>query len=530
MSDAPMSDAPMSGQPVNDPSPGNGSVNRASPGDGATSVPSLGAGPVNLASLGDPSPGRPPRRDRSGWRRWTEPTLVRRLLFGQACMLALLWSLAVGAWFAEVRGDDLYGAGAAYAMVLNVAQNLADQPARQYDSLRAIDLALREGYGNRGDPALAPGLLVWQAGRLIYQSDGVPAEIRNTRPGVPETVRAQGQDWRASTRQSAVSDTRVTLVMPGDGWRLWITFNSRGYYLLPLILSMPLLLLPAWLSIRLALRPWVKVGAEIAARGPRDLDDLSFQPRHAELRPLVDSVNALLRRLRASAAREQRFIADAAHELRTPIAALRINAEALQAQGGLTGRQSELLAGMLSSSGRAARLVGQLLRLMRSNAEAPALARTLALDALVQERLAALAGLAQARGVELELAAEAGLVVSGERESLVSMIDNLIDNAIKYSPAAGIVTVRLRRAAGAAVLSVADQGPGIAPALRARVFERFFRDPDQAQTGSGLGLAIAKTAIDRHGGQIELGDADGGRGLLVTVRLPLARDAASPQP
>jgi len=265
------------------------------------------------------------------WRRWTRPTLVRRLLLAQMLMLSLLWSLAVGLWFAEVRNDDLYGARAAYEMVLVVARDQADRPERQYESLRAIDLALREGYGNKNDPALSPGMLVRQAGRLIYRSAGLPAELRNTRLGVAETLFAQGQYWRASTRRAAAPDTldtQVTLAMPGEGWRLWITFNSRGYYLLPLILSMPLLLLPAWLSIRLALRPWGQVSREIAARGPRDLAPLAFAPRHEELRPLVDNLNALMRRLRESAAREQRFIADAAHELRTPIAAMRINVEA----------------------------------------------------------------------------------------------------------------------------------------------------------------------------------------------------------
>lgn len=464
-------------------------------------------------------------RWRGMWKRWTRPTLVRRLLLGQLAMLGLLWSLAVGLLLVEAFSQELYGANAAYDAIGSVAVNLAADPERQHESLRAIDLALREAYGDRNEADLAPSMLVWQAGRLIYQSDGVPADLQNTQLNTVETLFARGQYWRVSTRQFANTDTRVTLVVPGDKKQLILTFNSRGYYMLPLIISMPFLLLPAWLSIRLALRPWREVGGEIASRGPQDLTPLAFEPRHEELRPLVASINALMLRLRESAVRERTFIADAAHELRTPIAAMQVNVEALLAQHGLTPRQNELLHGVLRSSDRATRLVGQLLRLMRSSADVHAVPNeTLALDTLLQERLAALSGLAQARGVELELEmAQTSVWVTGERESLMSMVDNLVENATKYSPASAIVVVRLRRDPGQAVLSVEDQGPGIAPVLYARVFDRFFRDPDQTQSGSGLGLAIVKAVVDKHGGQIELGSSlRDGRGLRVTVRLPLA--------
>lgn len=465
----------------------------------------------------------PTGRWRAMWNRWTQPTLVRRLLLGQMAMLGLLWSLAVGLLLAEAFNQELYGAHAAYDAIGSVAENLAEQPERQYASLRALDLALREAYGDKNDAAMAPSILVWQNGRLLYKSDGVPEDIRNTQLNTVEKLFVQNRHWRASTRQSATSDTRVTLVVPGDEQQLILTFNSRGYYLLPLIISIPFLLLPAWLSIRLALRPWSEVTREIASRGPQDLTPLAFQPRHEELRPLVQSINALLHRLRDTAVRERNFIADAAHELRTPIAAMRVNVEALLVHHSLTERQNELLNGVLRASDRATRLVGQLLRLMRSNAEILTLpSETLALDELLQGRLAALSGLAHDRGVELELrVAEPDVWVTGERESLVSMVDNLVENATKYSPPATTVMVSLQRDQGMAVLTVTDQGPGITPALRTRVFDRFFRDPDQMQTGSGLGLSIVKSVVEKHAGQIELGEGDG-HGLQVTVRIPLA--------
>lgn len=468
----------------------------------------------------------------SRWQRWKQPTLVRRLLFAQMAMLGLLWSLAFGLMLSEaLSSDSLYKERATFQAIGTVAENLADQPERQHASLQAMERALRESYSDEhgaedADNALVlPRIRVWQAGRLVYHSGNLPAALRNSQLDMIEMLHVEGKRWRASTRQSEHSDTRVMLAMPADAKQLLITFNSRGYYLMPLIICMPFLLLPAWLSIRLALRPWREVSREIAARGPQDLTPLAFVPRHQELRALVDNINALMQRLRDSAVRERNFIADAAHELRTPIAAMQVNVEALLAQHGLTARQDEMLQGVRRSSDRATRLVGQLLRLMRSTADVHAVPdEMLALDALLQERLATLAGLAHVRGVELELeAAQPGVWVMGERESLMSMVDNLVENATKYSPPSSVVLVRLRCNQGLAVLTVEDQGPGITPQLHDRVFDRFFRAPDQTESGSGLGLAIVKSVVDKHGGQITLeSSTDDGRGLRVTVSLPLA--------
>jgi two-component system sensor histidine kinase QseC len=336
-----------------------------------------------------------------------------------------------------------------------------------------------------------------------------------------EVVYIKGQAWRS--RSLAEGGTRVTVLEAGGAWQLFITINSRGYYLLPLLISLPFLLVPAWLSIRLAMRPWRKLAQEVAARGPQDLRPLAFKPPHGELAALVDNINALLQRVDASAARERSFIADATHELRTPLAAMRVNVEALQGQVH-DARQQELLDGILNSGNRAARLVGQLLQLTRSEVQAGAgeLPRRQALDTLLQDRLAALSGLAQAGDIELELQASVSLSVPGQRESLVSLIDNLMENAIKYSPRGSSVTVSLHAERGQAVLHVADQGPGIAPALYDRVFDRFFRAPQQVQPGSGLGLSIVASVVRQHGGTIQLHSGNGGLGLLVEVRLPLA--------
>ena len=455
------------------------------------------------------------------WAMLRRPTLLRRLMLAQMLMLTVLWSLAVAYVLIEGTGEaSNVGRGVLHA-IISVADNLAEQPQRQEQSLRAIDEALREEFEMGQVPELAPRILVWREGKLLYKSPAAPSGIRSAGPDQMEVIYIKGQAWRS--RSLTEGATRVTVLEVGGPWQFFITINSHGYYLLPLLISLPFLLVPAWLSIRLAMRPWRKVAQEVAARGPQDLRPLAFKPPHGELAALVDNINALLQRVDASAARERSFIADATHELRTPLAAMRVNVEALQGQAH-DARQQELLDGILNSGNRAARLVGQLLQLTRSEVPAGAgeLPRRQALDTLLQDRLAALSGLAQAGDIELELQASVSLSVPGQRESLVSLIDNLVENAIKYSPRGSSVTVSLHAERGQAVLHVADQGPGIAPALYARVFDRFFRAPQQVQPGSGLGLSIVASVVRQHGGTIQLHSGNGGMGLLVEVRLPLA--------
>ena len=455
------------------------------------------------------------------WAMLRRPTLVRRLMMAQMLMLTVLWSLAVAYVLVEGAGEASNVTRGVLHAIISVADNLAEQPQRQQQSLRAIDEALREEFEMGQVPELAPRILVWREGKLVYKSPDAPSGIRSAGPEQMEVVYIKGQAWRS--RSLVEGATRVTVLEVGGAWQFFITINSRGYYLLPLLISLPFLLVPAWLSIRLAMRPWRKVAQEVAARGPQDLRPLAFKPPHGELAALVDNINALLQRVDASAARERSFIADATHELRTPLAAMRVNVEALQGQVH-DARQQELLDGILNSGKRAARLVGQLLQLTRSEVQAGGgeLPRRQALDILLQDRLAALSGLAQAGDIELELQAGVSLSVPGQRESLVSLIDNLVENAIKYSPRGSSVTVSLHAERGQAVLHVADQGPGIAPALYERVFDRFFRAPQQTQPGSGLGLSIVASVVRQHGGTIQLHSGNGGLGLLVEVRLPLA--------
>lgn len=233
---------------------------------------------------------------------------------------------------------------------------------------------------------------------------------------------------------------------------------------------------------------------------------------------MVDAINDFLARVRESAERERVFIADAAHELRTPLAAMRINVEALQSYV-LSESQQELLAGIVRSNSRAARLVNQLLLMMHSEARLDTDPEPVPLTTLIQERMAELEPLASARRIELEFFAEDEIWISGVRERLVSLIDNLIENAVKYSPEGGRIQVDVCTFDGSARLRVSDAGPGIPVELRERVFDRFFRDPNQLQSGSGLGLAIVKAVAQQHNSSVNL-STSAEAGLMVTVDFP----------
>lgn len=303
---------------------------------------------------------------------------------------------------------------------------------------------------------------------------------------------------------------------PGD-WHF--SLAGLSYYARPLLYGLPLLALPLWLLFRLGFAPLKRIGDQISARSAQDLTPLPAT-RYVELAPLVNAVNSLMARLQQRLDREHEFLADAAHELKTPLAVIQLGAEGLDQADprARDGSRERLRLGVQ----RATHTVHQLLALARSGSDAldVSKARHDLVD-LVRERIALASGLAVRRRIELELEAPEQVMMWLNRESLCSLVDNLVDNAIKYSPTGGHVSVALAEASDAVVLTVSDAGPGIPPELRQRVFERFVRlAGDQDCHGSGLGLTIVERAAAQHGARVELLDGPGGRGLTVKVSFP----------
>lgn len=461
---------------------------------------------------------------RNVWRHLRTPTFVRRIMVAQMLLLTLLWCLFLTyVLWEDLRSPPILTGSKTYETIFTVVKSMDDRPQERTHVLAALSKAVRENYGGGEDPALSISLIVRENKEIIYASDGAPVGVINSRYGKIERVESDSRTWNSRTLKSGNADTEVTLITPAGGWNFFIYLNSRGYYVMPLLVCIPFLLFPAWLSIRIAMRPWNKVVNEVSLRTPDDLSPLKAVPKHRELRQMVDAVNGFLARVRESTERERVFIADAAHELRTPLAAMRINVEALESYVS-SDSQKELLAGIVRSNSRAARLVNQLLLLMHSEARIDMVMEPLPLTTLIQERMAGLAPLAAERRIELEFYAEEEIWVTGVRERLMSLIDNVVENAVKYSPWGGRIEVELRSLNQSTQLRVSDAGPGIPVELRERVFDRFFRDPNQLQSGSGLGLAIVKAVAQQHNSSVSLSTSAEG-GLMVSVDFPNHKSA-----
>lgn len=300
----------------------------------------------------------------------------------------------------------------------------------------------------------------------------------------------------------------------------------RALVLLEVVFSLALVGL-VWFSVGNGLAPLARLRARLDARGSHDLAPLEDGGMPRELLPVVNAFNALLERIAAGARAQDDFRANVAHQLRTPLAGLRLQLEWLAGRhrdDPETVRTVELL---LQANERMIRQANQLLSLERAGPERFAQARFAPLDlsGIVGESVQSFVERALRKDIDLGFELEPAWL-EGERHMLRDLVDNLVDNALRYTPAQGRVTVYCRPTPDGVLFAVEDSGPGIAPEKRAQVFQRFVR-LDQHSQGSGLGLAIVREIAAAHGAQVTLGDGPdngaGGRGLLVALRFPPSR-------
>jgi two-component system, OmpR family, sensor kinase len=284
----------------------------------------------------------------------------------------------------------------------------------------------------------------------------------------------------------------------------------------PFALLLPVLALVIWIAVGHALEPLQRLTSQVKARRVNALDDLPATQLPDEVQPLVLALNDLLGRLRAALERERAFMADAAHELRTPLTALHLQMGMLARASSEAERESAM--GTLSAGvQRAIRLIEQMLALARQQPRAESPRVPVRLDELAREIVAELVPLADAGRIDLGVAAAQPATVDADSEALRTLLRNLVDNAVRYTPPGGRVDVTVESTAAGPRLTVTDDGPGIPPDERLRVFDRFFRRAGTSPTGSGLGLAIVKAIADAHGASVTLGDGSDGKGLAVTV-------------
>ncbi len=364
---------------------------------------------------------------------------------------------------------------------------------------------------------------IWDVyGTRIYLSrPGLPL-INATALGYAD-VRVGGQQWR--TYGLATLEGVIQIAQPVRV-RESLARGAALRVVIPLLLLLPLLGAAVVGVVGSGLRPLRRVAGEVQRRDVHSLAPIAAAPLPQEIAPLVNELNRLLTRLNAAFQTQRAFVADAAHELRSPLTALRLELQLLDRAPDEAARY-EARANLGAAVERAIHLVGQLLTLARNEPREPVGELTaIALEQPVAEGIADVHALAAARGIELTLEADPA-VVQGDREALRTLVRNLVDNAVRYTPEGGRVRVRTRGGALSgvraepALLEVSDSGPGIAAADRERAFDRFYRRVGSPQGGSGLGLAIVKAIADRHGAEVRLGDAADG-GLLVTVTFPPA--------
>jgi signal transduction histidine kinase len=388
---------------------------------------------------------------------------------------------------------------------------------------------LREDWAEAGNVRIAREDVAFavraydEGGRVFFESGlpSLPADAPKTLDPGLSIVETPDGPWRVYTH---VTPEGVVQVAQPEAIRDALARELSLRMLLPEMLFIPVLAaLVAWILKR-ALAPLDQTSARVRERDAARLDPLPTAGVPEELAPLVEQINALFARLAASLETERRFVADAAHELRSPVAALALQVQ-LAERAQTDAARAAALAELKSGIARAGRLVQQLLDLARLEpgvvSEAPG---PVDLAQMAREVTGGFAARADSRGVDLGVEAPPSLLVTGAPSELRSLVANLVDNALRYAPASSAVTVSLRESGGAVELAVEDAGPGIPPEQRERVLRRFQRVAGDPASGSGLGLPIAKAIAERHRGSLHLDAARPGReppGLSVQVRLPL---------
>ena len=293
--------------------------------------------------------------------------------------------------------------------------------------------------------------------------------------------------------------------------------NVTGIVMVVILLLLTATFVTLWYGLRHGLSPLVRLRDRVEGRDPEDLSPLPPDDVPAEIAPLVNTLNRQLDRVRANVEAQRRFVADAAHQMRTPLAGLKTQAEAALRDATLEEAR-ERLTRIEESADRMGRLVAQLLTLARADdaLAQPAPREPCELNALLRDVCAQWADRALAKNVALGFdEAAAPVTVPGSPLLLRELFANLLDNAIRYTPAGGEVAVSVR--ANPASVEVRDTGSGIASADRERVFDRFYRVLGTGESGSGLGLAIVKAIADLHGARVRVAAGDQGRGARVEV-------------
>jgi len=376
------------------------------------------------------------------------------------------------------------------------------------------------------DPALHLDVQVWDAfGTLLYRSSEEIDVDLDTPPGL-SLVRSGHQADAVTLKVFTISNGQRTVqVMHAKSLRDELRWNAVLEVLLPSMLVVLVGALLVGFTLRQGLAPIRQLDKELSRRDASSLAPLEIPDAPTELASVVDTLNRLLQQLDASLQAHKRFIANAAHELRTPITAISLEVDNLL--GSQDPAQMRQAASRLKlGSQRTQHLLQQMLTLARLEARAkPRPSVALDLQPLAQDAMVGLSTLASQRGIEFALEVHGATLVQGDPDDVRLLLDNLLGNALKFSPPDAVVEVSLRGDGQGVTLLVRDHGPGIAPELRARMLLPFVR-VNAAVDGAGLGLAIVLEVVQKHGASLVLDNPASGTGLLVRVVFPAQMSAS----
>ncbi|MEI7868026.1 MAG: ATP-binding protein [Candidatus Methylumidiphilus sp.] len=411
----------------------------------------------------------------------------------------------------------LAGAFAIYRSTLAEVDDLFDYQLRQL-ALSLRDQAYHNAFAQATEDVAEDFDFVIQ----VWSPEGVRvyySHPHKTLPGLVQmgynTITTPEGNWRVFAAQL---NSLVIQVAQPLKVRNQMALKTAVHLLIPLSALLPVLSLLIWILVSRGLAPLDRLAKAVATRSPKALEPLPEQKAPEEVLPLVRSLNDLLARLGDALAAQRAFIADAAHELRTPIAAMQLQAQLVE-RAESEEEAHAAIADLKAGIQRAGHAVRQLLTLARQDPDMAAKPFvSVSLAELARSVIGDQIALAGAKDIDLGIeAVDESALVLGDTEGLRILLTNLIENAIRYTPKGGQVDIFIRRMEdGRASVEVADTGPGIAVKDQTRVFDRFYRAEGTAEPGTGLGLAIVKTVADRHGASIELNNAEP-HGLRVKV-------------
>ena len=438
-------------------------------------------------------------------------SLQQRLITRTLGGVLVVWvATAAFVWFeAQHEVDELLDAHLAQSAALLVVQ----QNATPDDDEPLLDAPTLHKYAHR------VAYQVFDEDRLVMHSPNVAhTPMAQHTQGFETLTLADGKSWRVFAAPGRGRDVQIYVAERLDS-RHEILRAVLHAFLPPLTIALPLLLIGLWWNVRSGLQPLQRLRQVLLKRDTQTLDPVSLPETPQEVQPLLDALNDLLQRLAQRMETERRFTADAAHELRTPIAAIRAQAQvALSSATNDEVRQLALQDTLLGCD-RASRVVEQLLTLARVEGTQDAASEIFRLDQLAQQLLADLTPEALRRGQTLELFAPEPLQINGQSTLWHILLRNLIDNALRYSPDGATVRLRAQRLeSGPIEVTVQDSGPGLSCDDLARLGERFFRVLGTSATGSGLGWSIVRHIAALQQIDVQVGKSTELGGLQVILR------------